>query len=423
MGSNKIKIADPAAEERMESSNVHKVALLVSIACVLQIAESAIPHPIPGLRLGLANVITLITMVMMGFRAAMEVTILRTILGALVMGTFMSPTFLLSFGSGVVSVAVMGACLGTRRPVRRHGLSIVGISILGALAHNVTQLYLAYLLLVQHPGILMFLPWLCLGAVMTGWLTGIVAGRVCLNLEDYRSLLKEPRGDIGLGREVLQFSHYVEGRSPVHRLAPEWKIAGIFLLSLGVLVINNFWFYAGLGILLALVAGQSRTPFVFLFSTVSRCAFMVAVSFWFPLFFDSGSHVLLDIALVRITVEGLTAGAFFACRIVLLILFSALLVRTTSPAQLAQALARLLAPLKLLGISGERVAKIFSLSWMAIPVFWDIANEIVRKLDMGRARGWSRLIHLASDFITRFYLEAEGAFALIRIEAGLKVAR
>ena len=50
--------------EAKEKNNVYKIAGLVALSCVLQISESLIPHPIPGLRLGLANVITLITLVL-----------------------------------------------------------------------------------------------------------------------------------------------------------------------------------------------------------------------------------------------------------------------------------------------------------------------------------------------------------------------
>jgi heptaprenyl diphosphate synthase len=51
---------------------IYQIALLVALACILQISESMIPHPIPGLRLGLANMVTLTTMVLLGFRHALS---------------------------------------------------------------------------------------------------------------------------------------------------------------------------------------------------------------------------------------------------------------------------------------------------------------------------------------------------------------
>ena len=66
--------------ELNKDRRIHKIALLVSLACVLQIAETFIPHPIPGLRLGLANMLTLTAMVILGFGYALQIAILRTLL-------------------------------------------------------------------------------------------------------------------------------------------------------------------------------------------------------------------------------------------------------------------------------------------------------------------------------------------------------
>ena len=162
--------------EIQKDNKIYKIALLVALACVLQIAESLIPHPIPGLRLGLANMLTLTAMVVLGFRYALEVAVLRTILSAFIMGTFMSPTFILSFAGAVTSTLIMGFFYWLSGVHRRFRFSIIGLSIIGAFCHNLVQLYLAYLLLVKHEGIFVFFPWLSIGAVATGWVVGVVAG-------------------------------------------------------------------------------------------------------------------------------------------------------------------------------------------------------------------------------------------------------
>ena len=171
-----------SSAEAEELCGRYQIALLVALSCVLQISESLIPHPIPGLRLGLANLVTLVALVRIGFRPALEIALLRTLVSALIMGTFMSPTFILSFCGAVVSTLVMGLLFQVSRYHRRLGFSILGISIVGALAHNMVQLYLAYLLLVHHSGIFVFFPWLCYGAVGMGWITGAVAAGVCRRL-------------------------------------------------------------------------------------------------------------------------------------------------------------------------------------------------------------------------------------------------
>ena len=118
--------------ENQKDKKIYKIALLVAFACVLQIAESLIPHPIPGLRLGLANMLTLTALVVLGFGYALEVAVLRTVLSAFIMGTFMSPTFILSFAGAVVSTLIMGFFYWLSGFHRRFRLSIIGISIIGA---------------------------------------------------------------------------------------------------------------------------------------------------------------------------------------------------------------------------------------------------------------------------------------------------
>lgn len=389
-----------------ESHNINKIAVLVAISCVLQIAESLIPHPIPGLRLGLANVMTLIALVTLGFGPALEVAVLRTILSSFIMGSFMSPAFILSFSGAFVSTLVMGLLYWLLGFHRHYRLSIVGISILSALSHNLVQLCLAYLILVRHKGIFVFLPWLAMGAVIMGWLTGVVAGNVCLALKE--------RGHLPLAvpkhrREhyLLQWRSYSPGDSIFHRLGAEIKIIAILILALTVLIFSNLWLYLALFLLLAAVAVVSKTPADFLLLKMKKSASLIFTAFLFPVFFNSGSHILFNIAWFRITGEGLTLGAIFVFRLIFLILASSLLVRITSPEDLTRGLGRVLSPLRFVGFSTQRIAAILSLSWSAIPVFWEIARDALRAADLKRIKGLRNLISVLSDIVTSLYLETE----------------
>ncbi|MBF0618539.1 MAG: Gx transporter family protein [Candidatus Omnitrophica bacterium] len=384
--------------------NIHKTALLVAIACVVQIAESLIPHPVPGLRLGLANVVTLIALVTMGFGAAMEITLLRTILSAFMMGTFMSPTFILSFSAGVMSTAVMGCLFWVRSFPLPFRLGIVGISMAGALTHNVVQIFLAYWLLVKHPGIFLFLPWLAIGSVVMGWVIGIVAGQVCLDLKNGLPVEKET---LTAEHASPEFGRYVVGHSFLDRLSAEMKILTLIILSLFVIMVSGLAVYGVLFALLVFLVLAARIPLVFLLIQARRYSLMIAIAFLFPVLFSSGTQVLFQNALIRFTAEGLTTGAVFALRIVFLIFLSALLARTTSPTDLGAGLGRLLKPLEVFGISGERTAMIFAEAWMAIPFFWDISKNIIRSLDFKNVRTPAALMPLLSMFMTRFYLAAD----------------
>ncbi len=392
-------------ENQITDKNIYKIALLVSLACVLQIAESLIPHPIPGLRLGLANIITLVALINLGFACALEITVLRTILSSFVMGSFMSPGFILSFAAGVMSALTMGFLYWLARAGKGRLFSIVGISIAGALVHNIVQLGLAYFILIRHAGIFVFLPWLSIGAVFIGWFTGVVSARICLKLKETEGHRPEPK--VKKEYQGLKFSHYLAGDSIIHRMSPEIKIASIIILSLAVLFFSSLWFYAALFVFFAAAAAISTTSFKYLFSSARKCSSLIFVSFMFPVFFNSGKHVVSHFAYFNITSEGLSTGIVFALRIVFLIWASSLLARTTSPQGLGLGLSRILSPLRPFGISGERIAAILSLSWTAIPVFWEMARDSIKELDLKKAKDPRNLITFMSDIIVNLYLQTD----------------
>lgn len=149
-----------------------RFAMLVAMAVVLHVVEGMFPPPIPvpGAKLGLANIAGLVCLDAIGLRPALLLTLLRTTLGSLITGSFLGFGFLLSFGAGAVSMVAMGLLkhLGGRR------FSLVGISLLGALVHNITQLAIAALI-VRNVGILGYLPYMLLGSLPTGAATGVAA--------------------------------------------------------------------------------------------------------------------------------------------------------------------------------------------------------------------------------------------------------
>jgi energy-coupling factor transport system permease protein len=132
---------------------------------------------------------------------------------------------------------------------------------------------------------------------------------------------------------------------------------------------------------------------------------LIAVAFFFPVFFNSGSHILATVASVKFTSEGMAAGSLFAARIVFLIVASSILLRTTSPENMTRGLARLLSPLRRLGIDDQRFAQVLSLSWNAVPYLWETARTAIRKANLGRAGNLKNLLPLLSDLIAKLYLE------------------
>src|SRR4030042_1187275 len=146
--------------EKIKNRQIKETAFLVACASVLQIAESLFPHPIPGIRLGLANIMTLVALVSIGFGAALEIAVFRTVISSFILGTFLSPSFFLSFSGALMSALVMGLTYQLSFVNRKVYLSFVGISVAGSITHNLVQISLVYFILIRHTGIFYLLPWL-----------------------------------------------------------------------------------------------------------------------------------------------------------------------------------------------------------------------------------------------------------------------
>ena len=140
---------------------------MIALALALSYAERFIPLqlviPLPGVKLGLANVVTLVALYKLKSRYAMAILVPRCILGALFGGGITGLLF--SLTGGLLALLVMS--LSKKAPI----FSVYGVSILGAAAHNVGQI-LAAMVLLKSVYVAAYLPWLLLVAVATGILTG-----------------------------------------------------------------------------------------------------------------------------------------------------------------------------------------------------------------------------------------------------------
>ena len=150
-----------------------RCAILVSLALTLSWTERLFPLqllvPLPGVKLGLANIVTLIALYLMGAGEAFIILILRCLLGAMFAGSTVSLLFSLS--GGLMAMAAMAAV----RHVR--GLSVYGVSVLGAAAHSFGQI-LAAVLLMHSVCIWAYLSYLLLVSLFTGMATGCMSAGV-----------------------------------------------------------------------------------------------------------------------------------------------------------------------------------------------------------------------------------------------------
>jgi len=150
------------------------LALLISFAVALHMLEAALPLPVPvpGARLGLANIITIVALVLYGWRSALTVAALRSVLGSLLIGTFPGFGFYLSLSGALTSTLAMALIYPL---YRREKITLVSVSMAGAVIFNIVQLGLAALLVQNFMLFRGYLPLLLLLAVPTGIFTGLAA--------------------------------------------------------------------------------------------------------------------------------------------------------------------------------------------------------------------------------------------------------
>lgn len=154
------------------------LSILVSIGLALSILESSIPLPIaiPGARLGLSNMVVLVTLVVFGFKEGLVVSGLKSIVLMLVTGSISS--FIYSFSGAVISCVAMYVVYKYFSNI----FSLIGVSIFGALFHNFAQVSIASLM-INNMRIYTYLPFLMLVSIFTGYFVGLSSIYIVKNLK------------------------------------------------------------------------------------------------------------------------------------------------------------------------------------------------------------------------------------------------
>ena len=159
---------------RLATQKMTRLALLAAVAVVLGSFEGIIIAFMflpPGIKLGLANTVLLYSVYLLGPGYSVILMILKVVLTGFMSGN-LAAAFLYSMGGGALSLGMM---LLVKKLGGNDKVSIVGVSVVGAVFHNVGQLLVASLV-VRTPGLMLYIFPLLISAVVTGVITGL-AGR------------------------------------------------------------------------------------------------------------------------------------------------------------------------------------------------------------------------------------------------------
>ena len=156
----------------MKAARVRKLALLAlltAIALTIFVVEAQfpLPVPVPGMKLGLSNIVTLFALSAFGWKEALAILLVRVFLGNLITGQMMSLFY--SLAGGLFSFLCMALIL---RVLKQNQLWVAGV--IGGIAHNCGQMAVA-VFVTRTAALLAYFPVLILCGILTGALTGLVA--------------------------------------------------------------------------------------------------------------------------------------------------------------------------------------------------------------------------------------------------------
>ncbi len=160
----------------ISTKNIALCGVLTSLAMIFSYVESIIPVPIPvpGIKLGVANIAVITILYVLGVKEAVIINLLRIILTALLFGNLNS--FLFSISGAILSMTIMIIMK------KLDFFSYIGVSVCGGVMHNVGQI-IAAVLIMGSEAIAYYLPVLIVSGVFTGVVIGVVSGIVARHVK------------------------------------------------------------------------------------------------------------------------------------------------------------------------------------------------------------------------------------------------
>lgn len=159
----------------MLKNRVAYFGVFTALALIFSYVETLIPFNfgIPGVKLGLANLIVVIALYKMKLSETYLLSVVRVLLNGFIFGNYFSIIY--SLAGGILSLSVMALLK------KKGGFSILGISMAGGVMHNIGQLLIA-MLIVETFSVVYYVPVLLISGLLTGFAIGVVSGEMLKRL-------------------------------------------------------------------------------------------------------------------------------------------------------------------------------------------------------------------------------------------------
>lgn len=161
------------------AKKISKIAVFTALALILSYIEAVLPFSIgiPGVKLGLSNIVTITALYYFGVKETVGITLIRVVIIGILFGNI--PSLIYSLSGAFLSLITMIIC-------KKFKLSVIGVSAIGGVFHNIGQLIAAAFMLYSE-ALIYYYPVLFISGLVTGFLIGLASTPIIKNLHKIKS--------------------------------------------------------------------------------------------------------------------------------------------------------------------------------------------------------------------------------------------
>ena len=182
----------------------------------------------------------------------------------------------------------------------------------------------------------------------------------------------------------ITIGQFYPGSSLLHRLDARVKLLGVIVYSVGIFLLNNIFGFIFITAVLAALIAISDVPLRYMLRGLRFVVVLIAFAVIINLFFTDGEHVFWSWRFLVISDTGILKAAFFAIRLLYVIVGASLLTYTTTPTDLTAGMEKALRPLNKIHVPVQEIAMMMSIALRFIPI---LAEEVNKIIDAQLARG------------------------------------
>jgi len=198
----------------------------------------------------------------------------------------------------------------------------------------------------------------------------------------------------------ITLGQYIPGKSLLHRADPRTKMIWIIVLMVAVFATNNIYCYIMMIALTGIILAISEVPVSYTLRGIKPLLIILIITFIVNIFTYPGTKVLLNIGVLKVTLEGVVQSIIVAIRLSLIVVLGSILTLTTTPIALTDGLESLFKPLKKLKVPVHEMSMMMSIALRFIPTLMEETDRIIKaQASRGADFDTGNLLERAKSFI------------------------